>query len=76
VHWRWQDRRCAAKETVYGSDGNTTSLYTPTLDGLGAVGAGAHASHEHVVLERMPERAALVALLLAAPSMLPYGAEA
>ncbi len=59
-----------------GSDGNTTSLYTPTLDGLGAVGAGAHASHEHVVVERMPERAALVALLLAAPSMLPYGAEA
>ncbi len=59
-----------------GSDGNTTSTYTPTLDGLGAVGAGAHASHEHVVLERMPERAALVALLLAAPSMRPYGAEA
>lgn len=59
-----------------GSDGNTTSLYAPTLDGLGAVGAGAHASHEHVVLERMPERAALVALLLAAPSMQPYGAEA
>lgn len=59
-----------------GSDGNTTSLYTPTLDGLGAVGAGAHASHEHVVVERMPERAALVALLLAAPSLLPYGTEA
>ena len=59
-----------------GSDGNTTSLYTPTLDGLGAVGAGAHASHEHIVLERMAERAALLALLLAAPSMLPYGAEA
>ena len=59
-----------------GSDGNTTSLYTPTLDGLGAVGAGAHAIHEHVVLERMPERAALVAMLLAAPSMQPYGAEA
>ena len=59
-----------------GSDGNTTSLHTPTLDGLGAVGAGAHASHEHVVLDRMPERAALVALLLAAPSMRPYGAEA
>ena len=59
-----------------GSDGNTTSLYTPTLDGLGAVGAGAHASHEHVALERMPERAALVAMLLAAPSMQLYGAEA
>ncbi len=59
-----------------GSDGNTTSLYTPTLDGLGAVGAGAHAIHEHVVVDRMPERAALVALLLSAPSMQPYGAEA
>ena len=59
-----------------GSDGNTTSLHTPTLDGLGAVGDGAHASHEHVVLDRMPERAALVALLLAAPSMRPFGAEA
>ena len=58
-----------------GSDGNTTSLYTPTLDGLGAVGAGAHASHEHVSLERMPERAALLALLLAAPSMRLYETE-
>ncbi len=59
-----------------GSDGNTTSLYAPTLDGLGAVGAGAHARHEHVMLDRMHERAALVALLLAAPAMKPYGVEA
>jgi glutamate carboxypeptidase len=49
------------------SDGNTTSAYTATLDGLGAVGDGAHALNEHVVLARMPERAALLALLLAAP---------
>ena len=54
-----------------GSDGNTTSLYTPTLDGLGVVGAGAHASHEHAVLGQMPERAAVLALLLAAPSLRP-----
>ncbi len=47
-----------------GSDGNTTSQYTATLDGLGAVGDGAHAHHEHVVVEKMPERAALVAELL------------
>jgi glutamate carboxypeptidase len=47
-----------------GSDGNTTSLFTPTLDGLGAVGNGAHAAHEHVIVERMPERAALLAGLL------------
>jgi glutamate carboxypeptidase len=49
------------------SDGNVASAFAPTLDGLGAVGDGAHADYEHVVLERMPERAALVALLLAAP---------
>lgn len=50
-----------------GSDGNTTSLFTPTLDGLGAVGDGAHAVDEHVVLERLPERTALLAALLASP---------
>jgi glutamate carboxypeptidase len=49
------------------SDGNTISTYTATLDGLGAVGDGAHASHEYVDASRLPERAALVALLLAAP---------
>jgi glutamate carboxypeptidase len=47
------------------SDGNFASTLTATLDGLGAVGDGAHADHEHVVLERMPERAALLARLLA-----------
>ncbi len=49
------------------SDGNLASTETATLDGLGAVGDGAHADHEHLVVERMPERAALLALLLAAP---------
>lgn len=49
------------------SDGNLTSQTTPTLDGLGPVGDGAHAPHEHVVLDRMPERSALLALLLMAP---------
>ncbi len=51
------------------SDGNLTSLYTATLDGLGAVGDGAHALHEFVYLERMPERAALLALLLLLPPL-------
>ncbi len=51
-----------------GSDGNITSQYTATLDGLGAVGAGAHAPHEHVVVSKMPERAALLTLLLTAPA--------
>jgi glutamate carboxypeptidase len=50
-----------------GSDGNLTSLHTATLDGLGAVGGGAHAVHEFVVVDRLPERAALLALLLLAP---------
>jgi glutamate carboxypeptidase len=49
------------------SDGSLTSRIVPTLDGLGAVGDGAHAAHEHVVLDRMPERAALLALLLLSP---------
>lgn len=52
-----------------GSDGNTTSLYTATLDGLGPVGDGAHAEHEFVYLDRTLERTALLALLLlAAPA--------
>jgi glutamate carboxypeptidase len=51
-----------------GSDGNHTSLLSATLDGLGAVGDGAHAHHEHVMLDKMVERTALlVLLLLAAP---------
>ena len=49
-----------------GSDGNfTAALGVPTLDGLGAVGDGAHSSREHLLIRAMPERAALVAALLA-----------
>jgi len=49
-----------------GSDGNfTAALGIPTLDGLGPVGDGAHALHEHVEIEPLPDRAALVAGLLA-----------
>ena len=48
-----------------GSDGNfTAALGVPTLDGLGAVGDGAHALHEQVRLDALPRRAALVAGLL------------
>lgn len=48
-----------------GSDGNfTAALGVPTLDGLGAVGDGAHSTHEHVIVRSMPERAALLAALL------------
>jgi glutamate carboxypeptidase len=46
------------------SDANLTSELTATLDGLGAVGDGAHAPDEHVVVSALPERAALLALLL------------
>jgi glutamate carboxypeptidase len=50
-----------------GSDGNfTAALGVPTLDGLGVVGDGAHALNEHLVVGKMPERAALIAGLLAA----------
>lgn len=52
-----------------GSDGNTTSQYTATLDGLGAVGDGAHAAHEFIYLDKLPERSALLALLLLAPPL-------
>jgi len=49
-----------------GSDGNfTAALGVPTLDGLGAVGDGAHSPSEHVVIKALPERAALLAGLLA-----------
>jgi glutamate carboxypeptidase len=49
-----------------GSDGNfTAALGVPTLDGLGAVGDGAHSSHEHILINTMPARAALLASLLA-----------
>ena len=40
------------------SDGNTISLYTSTLDGLGAVGDGAHAQHEFLDVDAMPKRCA------------------
>ena len=48
-----------------GSDGNFTSaLGIPTLDGLGALGEGAHAAHESILLEELPRRTALLASLL------------
>jgi glutamate carboxypeptidase len=48
-----------------GSDGNfTAALGVPTLDGLGAIGDGAHALHEHVEVDALPDRAGLIAALL------------
>jgi glutamate carboxypeptidase len=48
-----------------GSDGNfTAALGIPTLDGLGVVGGGAHADHEWVDVNSLPERAALLAAVI------------
>lgn len=65
------DLRIDLDEAAAGgaSDGNTTSGLTATLDGLGAVGDGAHASHERINLSRLPERAALLTLLLLTPPL-------
>jgi glutamate carboxypeptidase len=53
------------KGTGGGSDGNfTAALGIPTLDGLGAVGEGAHAVHESALLSEIPRRTALLAGLL------------
>jgi glutamate carboxypeptidase len=53
------------------SDGNLTSQFTATLDGLGGVGDGAHARHEHIHIDRTLERCALLALLILSPSIPP-----
>jgi glutamate carboxypeptidase len=50
-----------------GSDGNfTAALGIPTLDGLGAVGEGAHAANESLLVDRMADRTALIGKLMAA----------
>ena len=47
------------------SDGNfTAGIGVPTLDGLGAVGGGAHADDEHVLVDKIPARTALLAILI------------
>jgi glutamate carboxypeptidase len=67
------------------SDGNLTAgVGTPTLDGLGAIGGGAHADDEHVLVDALPDRARLLAALvdnlladlLAGPTTAPPGAGA
>ena len=48
-----------------GSDGNfTAALGIPTLDGMGAVGEGAHARHESVLVDHLAPRTALLAAML------------
>ena len=49
-----------------GSDGNfTAALGIPTLDGMGAVGEGAHATNESIVLGELAKRTALLAAMIA-----------
>lgn len=50
-----------------GSDGNTTSLYCATIDGMGAVGDGAHAVHEFLYTDFLVDRTALLALTVMLP---------
>ncbi len=50
-----------------GSDGNTTSQFTATLDGLGTVGDGAHAVYEHIRTDKLIERTTLLCHLLLMP---------
>lgn len=64
----WEQLRMAnlAEESVGGgSDGNfTAALGIPTLDGLGVVGEGAHAENEHILIDQVPLRIALLSKLL------------
>ena len=72
----FQEARTLAKDlgvnleesaTGGGSDGNfTAGLGIPTLDGLGGVGEGAHARHESILIDRIADRIALLAKLVAA----------
>jgi glutamate carboxypeptidase len=60
VRWKLEEAAVGG-----GSDGNlTAALGIPTLDGLGGVGEGAHATHESIVISELPRRAALIAALI------------
>jgi glutamate carboxypeptidase len=58
-----------------GSDGNTTSQHTATLDGLGVIGDGAHSPSERIDLRSMAPRTALLAALLMEPITKGEGAQ-
>jgi glutamate carboxypeptidase len=60
------DVKLEESSTGGGSDGNlTAALGVPTLDGIGAVGEGAHAAHESILIDRITDRTALLAKLVA-----------
>jgi len=57
INWKLEEAAVGG-----GSDGNfTAGMGVPTLDGMGGVGSGAHAAHEHVVISELPRRALLLA---------------
>jgi glutamate carboxypeptidase len=58
--------RLEESSTGGGSDGNFTSaLGVPTLDGIGGVGEGAHAVNESILIDRIADRTAMIAKLVA-----------
>jgi len=60
IDWRLEEAAVGG-----GSDGNfTAGIGIPTLDGLGALGDGAHATHEHIIISELPRRALLLAGLI------------
>jgi glutamate carboxypeptidase len=57
INWRLEEAAVGG-----GSDGNfTAGIGIPTLDGMGALGDGAHATHEHIIISELPRRALLLA---------------
>ena len=57
IHWKLEEAAVGG-----GSDGNfTAGIGIPTLDGMGGLGEGAHALHEHIVISELPRRALLLA---------------
>lgn len=57
INWKLEEAAVGG-----GSDGNfTAGIGIPTLDGMGAVGDGAHAVHEHILISELPRRALLLA---------------
>ena len=62
INWKLEEAAVGG-----GSDGNfTAGIGIPTLDGMGAVGEGAHAVHEHIVISELPRRAFLLAGMIEA----------
>ncbi len=76
AQWIWRQETGQELEGVRvggASDGNFTAAFVATLDGLGAVGQGPHARHEHIEWSYMPKRVRLIAQLVEAASTMRSG---